>query len=58
MQKQGKDIAEKIRQKYQDSESPVSQMLDWEGFEEIIMLLLQEEILKRRHRRNRGYIRF
>jgi hypothetical protein len=59
LQKQGKDIAEKIRKKYQNEmESPVNQMLDWDGFEEIIMLLLNEEILKRRHRRNRGYVKF
>ncbi|MCH5281083.1 MAG: hypothetical protein J1E61_06395 [Lachnospiraceae bacterium] len=59
MQKQGKDMADKIRKKYKEEvESPVFKILDWDGFEEIIMLLLQEEVLKRRHRKNRGYLRF
>ncbi|MBP3460393.1 MAG: hypothetical protein J6K58_14415 [Lachnospiraceae bacterium] len=59
LQKYGKDIAEKVRRKHKDDvENPVHKMLDWDGFEEIIMLLLHEEILKRRHRRNRGYLRF
>lgn len=59
MQKQGKDMADKIRKKYKEEvESPVYKILDWDGFEEIIMLLLQEEVLKRRHRKNRGYLRF
>lgn len=59
MQKQGKDMADKIRKKYKEEvESPVCKILDWDGFEEIIMLLLQEEVLKRRHRKSRGYLRF
>ena len=59
LQKYGKDIAEKIRKDHRDDvENPMHKMLDWDGFEEIIMLLLHEEILKRRHRRNRGYLRF
>ena len=59
MQKHGKDIADKIRKKYKDDvENPLCEMLNWDGFEEIVMLLLHEEILKRRHRKNRGYLRF
>lgn len=59
LQKYGKDIAEKVRRKHKDDvENPIHKMLEWDGFEEIIMLLLHEEILKRRHRRNRGYLRF
>ncbi len=59
LQKYGKDIADKVRRKYKDDvENPVHKTLDWDGFEEIIMLLLHEEILKRRHRRNRGSLRF
>lgn len=59
LQKHGKDIADKIRKKYEDDvENPVHKMLHWDGFEEIIMLLLHEEILKRRHRSNRGFLKF
>ena len=59
LQKHGKDMADKIRKKYRDEkESPLWKIKDWDGFEEIVMLLLHEEILKRRHRKNRGYLRF
>lgn len=59
LQKNGRDIADKIRKKYKDDvENPLCKMLDWDGFEEIVMLLLHEEILKRRHRKNRGYLKF
>lgn len=59
MQRNGSQMADHIRKKYKDDvENPVHRMLDWDGFEEIIMLLLHEEILKRRHRKNRGYLRF
>lgn len=59
LQKTAKDIADQIRRKYEDNtESPVYKILNWDGFEEIILLLLHEEILKRRHRRNRGFLRF
>lgn len=59
LQNTSKNIADKIRKKYQkDPENPVYPMLDWDGFEEIILLLLHDEILKRRHRRNRGFLRF
>lgn len=59
LQRQGKDIADKIRKKYKDDvENPLCEMSGWDGFEEIVMLLLHEEILKRRHRKNRGYLKF
>lgn len=59
LQRHGKDMADKIRKKYKDDkENPVWKMLEWDGFEEIVMLLLHQEILKRRHRKNRGYLRF
>lgn len=59
LQKHGRDIADKIRKKFKDDvENPLYEMVSWDGFEEIVMLLLHEEILKRRHRKNRGYLRF
>lgn len=59
LQKHGRDIADKIRKKFKDDvENLLCEMVSWDGFEEIVMLLLHEEILKRRHRKNRGYLRF
>lgn len=59
LQRHGKDIADKVRKKYKDDvENPLYEMLKWDGFEEIVMLLLHEEILKRRHRKSRGYLKF
>lgn len=59
LHKHGKDITDKIRKKYKEEEEhPVCKMVEWDGLEEIVKLLLYEEILKRRHQKNRGYLRF
>ena len=59
LQRQGRDLSEKIKRKYETMpESPIYGILNWDGFETIVMLLLYEEILMRRHRKNRGYLKF
>ena len=59
LQKYGKDTAEKIRFQYRDKkESPIYPLLNWDGFDTIIMLLVNDEILMRRHRKNKGFLKF
>ena len=59
MERQSKMICDNMKKTYGDDESCVfHQMLAWDGFEDIIRLLVYDEILKRRHRRKKGYLQF
>ena len=59
MERQSKMICDNMKKTYGDDESCVfHKMLSWDGFEDIIRLLVYDEILKRRHRRKKGYLQF
>ena len=59
MERQSKMICDNKKKTYGDDESCVfHKMLSWDGFEDIIRLLVYDEILKRRHRRKKGYLQF
>lgn len=59
MERQSKMICDNMKKTYADDESCVfHKMLSWDGFEDIIRLLVYDEILKRRHRRKKGYLQF
>ena len=59
MERQSRMICERLKSKYQDDDTcKFRDMLSWEGFQDIIRLLMYDEILKRRHRKSRGYLRF
>ena len=59
MERQSKMISENLKKTYEDDEScAFHKMLFWDGFEDIVRLLVYDEILKRRHRRKKGYLQF
>lgn len=59
MERQSKIISENLKKTYEDDEScAFHKMLFWDGFEDIVRLLVYDEILKRRHRRKKGYLQF
>lgn len=59
MERQSKMISENLKKTYKDDEScAFHKMLFWDGFEDIVRLLVYDEILKRRHRRKKGYLQF
>lgn len=59
MERQSKMISENLKKTYEDDEScAFHKMLIWDGFEDIVRLLVYDEILKRRHRRKKGYLQF
>ena len=59
MERQSKMISENLKKTYEDDESGAfHKMLFWDGFEDIVRLLVYDEILKRRHRRKKGYLQF
>lgn len=59
MERQSKMISENLIKTYEDDEScAFHKMLFWDGFEDIVRLLVYDEILKRRHRRKKGYLQF
>lgn len=59
MERQSKMISENLKKTYEDDEScAFHKMLYWDGFEDIVRLLVYDEILKRRHRRKKGYLQF
>lgn len=59
MERQSKMISENLKKTYVDDEScAFHKMLFWDGFEDIVRLLVYDEILKRRHRRKKGYLQF
>ena len=59
IERQSKMISENLKKTYEDDEScAFHKMLFWDGFEDIVRLLVYDEILKRRHRRKKGYLQF
>lgn len=59
MERQSRMICANLRKIYGDDESCVfHKMLSWDGFEDIVRLLVYDEILKRRHRKKKGYLQF
>ena len=59
MERQSRMICDRLKSKYRDDDKcKFRDMLSWEGFQDIVRLLMYDEILKRRHRKNRGYLRF
>lgn len=59
MERQSKMISENLKKTYEDDEScAFHKMLFWDGLEDIVRLLVYDEILKRRHRRKKGYLQF
>ena len=59
MERQSKMISQNLKKTYEDDEScAFHKMLFWDGFEDIVRLLVYDEILKRRHRRKKGYLQF
>ena len=59
MERQSKMISENLKKTYEDDEScAFHKMLFCDGFEDIVRLLVYDEILKRRHRRKKGYLQF
>lgn len=59
MTRQCKSICEKLKKKAEaDEECPYKMMVEQQCFDEIVMLLLCDEMLKRRHQKNKGYLRF
>ena len=59
MERQSKMISENLKKTYEDDEScAFHKMLFWDGFEDIVRLLVYDEILKRRHRRKKVYLQF
>lgn len=59
MERQSKMISQNLKKTYEDDENcAFHKMLFWDGFEDIVRLLVYDEILKRRHRRKKGYLQF
>ena len=59
MERQSKMISQNLKKTYEDDEScAFHKMLFWDGFEDIVRLLVYDEILKRRHSRKKGYLQF
>lgn len=59
MERQCQMVCTELRKKFgKDEGCEFHKMLSWDGFRDIVMLLLYDEILKRRHRKNKGILRF
>lgn len=59
LQRKSADICEQLKRKHKDDvKCPYYRMINWEGFHEIVHLLVYEEIIKRRHCKNKRFLGF
>lgn len=58
--KMGKDILENLRinPNMGKNDEQLAKLLEWDGIEDLILVILFAEILKRRHQNNGGYLKF
>ncbi|MBD5105783.1 MAG: hypothetical protein HDT41_02200 [Lachnospiraceae bacterium] len=58
--KMGKDILESLRKNptKKKEDEQLAKLLEWDGIDELILVILFFELLKRRHQNNGGYLKF
>lgn len=58
--KMGKDILESLRKNpaNKKEDEQLVKLLEWDGIDELILVILFFELLKRRHQNNGGYLKF
>ncbi|MBD5544718.1 MAG: hypothetical protein HDR01_10905 [Lachnospiraceae bacterium] len=58
--KMGKDILESLRKNpaKEKEDGQLAKLLEWDGIDELILVILFFELLKRRHQNNGGYLKF
>ncbi|MCM1161879.1 MAG: hypothetical protein NC412_11715 [Roseburia sp.] len=58
--KMGKDILEGLRKNptANKEDEQLAKLLEWDGIDELILVILFFELLKRRHQNNGGYLKF
>lgn len=58
--KMGKDILEGLRKNptKKKEDEQLAKLLEWDGIDELILVILFFELLKRRHQNNGGYLKF
>lgn len=58
--KMGKDILEGLRKNptAKKEDEQLAKLLEWDGIDELILVILFFELLKRRHQNNGGYLKF
>lgn len=59
MHKLGKDILENLqRSPMKEEDEQLAKMLEWDNIDELVIVILFCEVLKRRHHKTKGYLQF